>query len=41
LESASFVSGEFDDGPCAFPDLLIDLKVIQLESVIVVHGGHD
>jgi hypothetical protein len=41
LKSAGFVSSEFNDGRCTFADLLIDVKVVQLESVIVVRGDHD
>ena len=41
LKTAGLVSGEFHCGRCAFADLLIDAKVVQPESVIVVHGRHD
>jgi hypothetical protein len=41
LESAGLVSGEFDDNRRSPWDFLIDVKAVQLEPVIVVHGGHD
>jgi hypothetical protein len=41
LKSASLVSGEFDDNRRSLRDFLIDVKVVYLESVIVVRGGHD
>jgi hypothetical protein len=39
LKSASFVSDEFDGGRRSLLDLLIDVKLVQLESVIMVCGG--
>jgi hypothetical protein len=41
LESPSLVSNEFDDNGRPLRDFLIDVKVVQLESVIVVNGGHN
>ena len=41
LESAGLVSGEFDDNRRSLRDFLIDVKVVELESVIMVRGGHD
>jgi hypothetical protein len=41
LESTCLVSGEFDDHRRSLRNFLIDVKVVQLESVIVVRGAHD
>ena len=36
IEKASFVSDEFNGGRRSLLDLLIDVKLVQLESVIMV-----
>src|SRR3984957_8383370 len=41
LESASLVSSEFDDDRRSLRNFLVDVKVVQFESVIVVRCGHD
>jgi len=41
LESAGLVSGEFDDHCRSLRNFLIDVNVVQLESVIVVRSAQD
>jgi hypothetical protein len=41
LKGARFVSGEFHSSRCTLADFLIDIKVFQLEPVIVIHSDHD